>query len=602
MKETPSALRVRMSLKSASISRSVSAAVGSSSTRIRARRAIALEISIICCCATESRRAGTSSGRTTPSFASASVARSTAALTSRNMPRTGSFPSTMFCTAFRSGTKLNSWYIIPMPSRSASRGPPIVTSSPSISIVPESAGCAPARIFMSVDLPAPFSPTSACTSARSTSRSTPSSARTPGNVLTIPRMRSSGACIVLVCVSLRELSDGDVDLLGRRLAGEVIVDRVDRQFSDLIGMLNRIAVHLAVLDGGARFGCCIVADHDDLTRQAGGLDRGHRTQRGVVVDAEYALEIFVGLQQVLHYGTRLGALAAAADVGDDLGGGAILSERLFEALDAILHAGYFGLVDDRDRAGVIRQPGAHQLSRFRPALHVVARDVRDDGALLCGARDVCREDGDFCLVCLHDCAADGLRIIRRQDDGVGLLRDEVLDLGLLFGVVAAGIDDVERVAVFGRFALHAGDHRLVELRFHVLNRDVDRLSAAAGRRCCTLTRRAGRAGARLIAPHGKDRHREKDGDKPLFHYRGLRYTRAPPPAEMSALSKSAMISRASSIPHDSRSVLSPTPSARRCSGVRTRCELRTLQEIVVATSPKLWTIAMRRSARKNAST
>src|SRR5579875_2561130 len=357
MKETPSALRVRMSLKSASISRSVSAAVGSSSTRIRARRAIALEISIICCCATESRRAGTSSGRTTPSFASASVARSTAALTSRNMPRTGSFPSTMFCTAFRSGTKLNSWYIIPMPSRSASRGPPIVTSSPSISIVPESAGCAPARIFMSVDLPAPFSPTSACT---------------PGNVLTIPRMRSSGACIVLVCVSLRELSDGDVDLLGRRLAGEVIVDRVDRQFSDLIGMLNRIAVHLAVLDGGARFGRCIVADHDDLTRQAGGLDRGHRTERGVVVDAEYALEIFVGLQQVLHHGACLGALAAAADVGDDLGGGAILGERLFEALDAILHAGYFGLVDDRDRAGVIRQPGAHQLSRFRPALHVVA--------------------------------------------------------------------------------------------------------------------------------------------------------------------------------------------------------------------------------------
>src|SRR5262245_58861164 len=40
---------------------------------------------------------------------------------------------------------------------------------------------------MSVDLPAPFSPTSACTSPGASARPTRSSARTPGNALTIPR-------------------------------------------------------------------------------------------------------------------------------------------------------------------------------------------------------------------------------------------------------------------------------------------------------------------------------------------------------------------------------------------------------------------------------
>ena len=51
----------------------------------------------------------------------------------------------------------------------------------------------PDRILNSVDLPAPFSPTSACTSPTFTSNETPSSARTPGNVFTIPVMRSNGA-------------------------------------------------------------------------------------------------------------------------------------------------------------------------------------------------------------------------------------------------------------------------------------------------------------------------------------------------------------------------------------------------------------------------
>src|SRR5438034_1182126 len=70
-----------------------------------------------------------------------------------------------------------------MPSAWARRGEPMTTGRPSIEISPESPRYAPLRIFISVDLPAPFSPTSTCTSPRRRSKSTRSSATTPGNRL-----------------------------------------------------------------------------------------------------------------------------------------------------------------------------------------------------------------------------------------------------------------------------------------------------------------------------------------------------------------------------------------------------------------------------------
>src|SRR5581483_4345939 len=48
-------------------------------------------------------------------------------------------------------------------------------------------------MFISVDLPAPFSPRSACTSPRRSSKSTWSLARMPGNSLVIPRISRTGA-------------------------------------------------------------------------------------------------------------------------------------------------------------------------------------------------------------------------------------------------------------------------------------------------------------------------------------------------------------------------------------------------------------------------
>src|SRR5438445_319757 len=73
-----------------------------------------------------------------------------------------------------------------MPASRALSGVARSASAPLIRTDPASLVYAPERIFMSVDLPAPFSPSSRCTSPRRTVRSTLSSATTPGNRLEIP--------------------------------------------------------------------------------------------------------------------------------------------------------------------------------------------------------------------------------------------------------------------------------------------------------------------------------------------------------------------------------------------------------------------------------
>ena len=66
-------------------------------------------------------------------------------------------------------------------------------------------------IFISVDLPAPFSPTSPCTSPRRRVKSTPVSAVTPPNVLPIPdSSRIGGRPLGGVPLAQRSGSDQEV--------------------------------------------------------------------------------------------------------------------------------------------------------------------------------------------------------------------------------------------------------------------------------------------------------------------------------------------------------------------------------------------------------
>ena len=101
----------------------------------------------------------------------------------------------------KAGISAECWYTVPIPSSSATRGDEIVVPFPSIRIVPESGRIRPERIPISVDLPAPFSPSRQCTSPRRRVRLTRSLASTPGNALEISASSTIGVSLLAFTVS-----------------------------------------------------------------------------------------------------------------------------------------------------------------------------------------------------------------------------------------------------------------------------------------------------------------------------------------------------------------------------------------------------------------
>src|SRR6185437_13601880 len=76
-------------------------------------------------------------------------------------------------------------------------------------------------MFISVDLPAPFSPSSACTSPRRTSRETSSLATTPGNSLRMPRIsRTRSSLTAAMLLRNRRRTGNSPALRGSSLLSE----------------------------------------------------------------------------------------------------------------------------------------------------------------------------------------------------------------------------------------------------------------------------------------------------------------------------------------------------------------------------------------------
>jgi len=100
----------------------------------------------------------------------------------------------MFSETVSSGNSCGSWYTVAMPRAMASPVPAIVTGAPSNSIVPVSACSTPDKILIIVDLPAPFSPTSACTRPAWMLISALRIARTAPKLFAIPRISRRGGC------------------------------------------------------------------------------------------------------------------------------------------------------------------------------------------------------------------------------------------------------------------------------------------------------------------------------------------------------------------------------------------------------------------------
>ena len=111
MQEMPWARRLCRMRMRVSVSRSVSAEVGSSSTRMRGRRYRALAIEIICCWLVDSRRTAWLVATSRPTWASASRARAWVRFQSMNQGRRrrGSLPRKMFSATESSGFRLISW-------------------------------------------------------------------------------------------------------------------------------------------------------------------------------------------------------------------------------------------------------------------------------------------------------------------------------------------------------------------------------------------------------------------------------------------------------------------------------------------------------------
>src|SRR5918999_1667152 len=136
--------------------------------------------------------------------------------------------------------------MMPMPRVWACPGPLSATAWPSTRIVPSSGWMAPARIFISVLLPAPFSPTRA-----STSPGAPAGDR-PG--------------LLRVAVEVVDGDDGDagveVGAVGGRRPGQDVVGPLDREDAHLDRALDHRRLDHTVLDGAQRL--LEVVEGDDL--------------------------------------------------------------------------------------------------------------------------------------------------------------------------------------------------------------------------------------------------------------------------------------------------------------------------------------------------
>src|SRR4051812_19708554 len=143
----------------------------------------AAAICTICCSATVSSptRRRTSIGASIA--ASIAVARLSISPRETNRPRTGRAPRHRVSATDRFSQNASSWWTIPMPAASASRGSSNWTERPSTMISPPSGCSMPASSLPSVLLPAPFSPHSAWHDPRRTSKLTSSRARAPGKRL-----------------------------------------------------------------------------------------------------------------------------------------------------------------------------------------------------------------------------------------------------------------------------------------------------------------------------------------------------------------------------------------------------------------------------------
>src|SRR5580704_6017924 len=192
--------------------------------------------------------------------------------------------------------------MIPIPARRASCGVRRWTGFPSKRISPESAWYAPARIFMSVLLPAPFSPMKACTSPGQILRLTLLRTRTPGKLLHIWRISRIGRSLlfgpafVLVDIFFGDQVHWDEGECVRRLLTiHAIVTDLDRFSRHRIRILGRTRGDQAIfiLQRRHHVGGPIHADDKEIFPLRL-LGRQIATDGGRIVNRKYGIDFWKG--------------------------------------------------------------------------------------------------------------------------------------------------------------------------------------------------------------------------------------------------------------------------------------------------------------------
>ena len=187
--ERPSATMRRRTSPSSTASCGVSTAVGSSRIKTLASRHSALRISTRWRSPIESCQTGRAGSASKPKRAAKSA--TDASIPPWSMIR-GAAPRTTFSATVKVGTRRNSWWTMPTPAAIASAGEENDISCPPRRTAPSSGRYTPARQFMSVVFPAPFSPRTACTVPGRTVRFAPELAITPGNRFQMPSSSTAG--------------------------------------------------------------------------------------------------------------------------------------------------------------------------------------------------------------------------------------------------------------------------------------------------------------------------------------------------------------------------------------------------------------------------
>src|SRR5580692_4878244 len=174
------------------------------------------------------------------------------------------------------------------PAFSDACGEPERSSSPATRILPSSGTVTPARQRMRVDLPAPFAPTSPCTSPRPTPMLTSWSATSPAKCLPRPRIsiQASGIPFAPGSPRIARMPAASETI---RVVGEELVDVIlghddarDRNGLGLPGFSGRDRVEdrlehgLALCIGGLPDGCGHVAVLDELHPLRAAIDGDSR--------------------------------------------------------------------------------------------------------------------------------------------------------------------------------------------------------------------------------------------------------------------------------------------------------------------------------------